>query len=87
MEGDREDPMKDRRIYFIFVALFFAALLDLYFWSHVLAGDNRYGCSTSNPRHLGCDSDLGTALTIAITILAVLVGLVVRFISVRKSGR
>jgi len=77
--------MKDRRIYFVFVALFFAALLDLYFWSHVLSGDNRYGCSTSNPRHVGCDSDLGLALTIAIGIVAVLVGLVARFISLRKS--
>ena len=76
--------MKDRRIYFVYVALVIAALLDLYFWSHVLSGDNRYGCSTGNPRRIGCDSDFGLALTIAIGIIAVLAGLVVRFISNRR---
>jgi hypothetical protein len=76
--------MKDRRAYYVFVALFFAALMDLYFWSRVLAGDNRYICST-NPKNFGCNSDLGIALTLAIGIAAVLVGLVARFVSRRKS--
>ena len=76
--------MNDRRAYFVFVALFLAALLDLYFWSHILGGDDRYGCATINPRQIGCSSDLGMAITIAIGIVAVLAGLVARFISRRR---
>ena len=70
--------MKGRRAFLIFIALFFAALIDLYFWSHVFSGDNRMWCST-NPRNFGCPSDLGLALTIGIGILAILAGFAARF--------
>jgi hypothetical protein len=76
--------MKDRRIYFILVVLFFVALLDLYFWSHVLSGDNRYGCSIPIPGTLVATVTSEQALTLAVTIIAVLVGFAVRFISNRR---
>jgi hypothetical protein len=73
--------MKGRRVYFIFVALFFAALLDAYFWTHVFSGDNQLWCPTNNPRQIGCYSDFGLAATLAIGIIAVLAGLAARFVS------
>jgi hypothetical protein len=76
--------VKDRRIYAVFVTLFFAALMDMYFWSHVLVGDNRMWCS-ANPRNIGCPSDLGLAITIGIGVLAVVAGLAARFFARRRA--